>query len=173
MESLQYPIGRFSYPKAYSNDELAGWVSDIKRFPAAFRSQVEAMTDEQLDQSYRPDGWTARQVIHHVPDSHLNAYCRFKLVLTEDSPTIKPYLEDRWANLDDTKLTPPATSLQLLDALHERWGILLDQMLPSDFDKYYVHPEYGRQYKLGAACKLYAWHGKHHLAHLKVITDQA
>ncbi|NND31821.1 MAG: putative metal-dependent hydrolase, partial [Saprospiraceae bacterium] len=126
---------------------------------------------EQLDTTYRPGGWNARQVIHHVPDSHLQAYSRFKLVLTEESPTIKPYHEDRWASLEDTFQTPVEISLNLLEALHYRWVKLLESMAVDDFDLYYIHPEYGKKYALGAVCKLYAWHGKHHLAHLSLIKN--
>ena len=169
MDQLKYPIGKFSFPDSFTDHDLKEWISEIKGFPQRFAAKARTLSKEHLKASYRPGGWTTRQVIHHVPDSHLNAYCRFKWVLTEDSPTIKPYFEDRWAALPDTMKTPIETSLQLLLALHERWSNLLSAMNRSDFDKYYVHPEYGRQYSLGSVCKLYAWHGKHHLGHLLLV----
>lgn len=171
MEALQYPIGKFEYPQLYTKQDIQGWIDDIEACPGHYRNLVESMTDEELDTPYRPGGWTAKQVIHHVPDSHLQAYCRFKWVLTEDSPTIKPYHEDLWANLPDTALTPVSISLDLLQAVHHRWVTLMRNMPLEAFDRFYIHPEYGKQYALGAVCKLYAWHGKHHLAHLKLIKE--
>ena len=172
MQDLKYPIGKFNYPKSYSEQELRTWIDEIRNIPSAFAAKARSLSVEELGTPYRDGGWTARQVIHHVPDSHLNAYCRFKLVLTEDSPTIKPYFEDRWAELPDSTDTPIESSLQMLSALHERWSILLRAMNRSDFDKYYVHPEYGQKYTLGAVCKLYSWHGKHHLGHLSLIKPE-
>ncbi len=169
IEKLKYPIGRFKMPSEFSTAEIEGWIKDITELPEKFSTMALSLTDGQLDTPYRPGGWTGRQVIHHLPDSHLNAYCRFKWVLTEDSPEIKPYFEDRWAELADTTQTPIETSLQLLTALHERWSILLGTMSQSDFKKYYVNPEYGKKYALGAVCKLYAWHGNHHLGHLGLL----
>ncbi len=169
MDTLKYPIGKFVFTDQFTREEIESWIEDIAAAPLAFRQVAEGMSDEQLNTPYRPGGWTARQVLHHIPDSHMQAYCRFKLVLTEDSPTIKPYLENLWAELNDTRLTPVSVSLDLLEALHRRWVILMRQMATSDFDRYYIHPQYGKNYPLGAVCKLYAWHGKHHLAHLKLI----
>ena len=169
MENLKYPIGKYTYPQTYTEAQLRQWINEISQAPESYRKLVNRMSVDDLATPYRPGGWTGRQVIHHVSDSHLQAYARFKLVLTEDSPTIKPYHEDRWATLADTRETPVSISVDLLEALHHRWVKLLRSMTAKDFDKYYIHPEYGKQYALGAVCKLYAWHGKHHLAHLDII----
>ncbi|MBK8506778.1 MAG: putative metal-dependent hydrolase [Saprospiraceae bacterium] len=171
MENLQYPIGKYEFPESFTKNDIEGWINDIAQAPELYRKLAERMTEAQMETAYRPGGWTARQVLHHVPDSHIQAYGRFKLVLTEDSPTIKPYHEDLWAQLPDTQLTPISVSLSLLDALHQRWVVLMQNMKPSDFEKIYIHPQYGKKYPLGAVCKLYAWHGRHHLAHLQIILD--
>lgn len=173
MDTLKYPIGKFSYPEQFTEQEINQWIDDIAAAPKAYQELIASFSNDEIETPYRPGGWTARQVIHHVPDSHLQAYCRFKWVLTEENPTIKPYHEDLWANLADTAETPINVSLSLLDALHTRWVILLRSMDIADFDRYYVHPQYGKKYALGAVCKLYAWHGNHHLAHLKLIKEQA
>lgn len=173
MEALQYPIGKFSFPEQYSPQDIEGWIDSIEKAPGLYRGLVENMTDEELASPYRPGGWTARHVLHHVPDSHMQAYSRFKWVLTEESPTIKPYHEALWAELPDTMHTPVSISLNLLAALHHRWVVLMRQMDIADFDRFYVHPQYGKKYPLAAACKLYAWHGDHHLAHLKLIKSDA
>jgi len=169
MIALQFPIGKFEYPQTFSPEDVNGWIEDIADVPQLYRQLVDSMSEKELDTPYRPGGWTARQVIHHVPDSHLQAYSRFKWVLTEESPTIKPYHEDLWAELADTQITPVSVSLDMLEAVHHRWVVLMQNMQQADFDRYYIHPEYGKQYALGAVCKLYAWHGQHHLAHLKLI----
>lgn len=165
----QYPIGPFNYPDQFSFEEVQDWISEIAEVPEKYKTVAGRLSESQWDTAYREGGWTARQVIHHVPDSHMQAYTRFKWVLTEGETTIKPYYEDRWATLPDTSLTPVSVSLQLLESIHTRWTILMRNLNPEDFDKCYIHPEYGRRYALGAVCKLYAWHGKHHLAHLHII----
>ena len=136
--------------------------------PAKFRAAAEALTESQLDTPYRPGGWTARQVIHHVPDSHLNAYTRFKLALTEDEPVIKPYNEAAWAGLIDSATTPVQTSLTMLDALHDRWVRLLQAMSCDDFARAFRHPDLGLV-RLEQNLALYAWHGRHHTAHLASV----
>ena len=130
------------------------------------RKAAAGLTPKQLDAPYRPGGWTVRQVLHHVPDSHLNAYIRFKLALTEDTPTIKPYYEARWANLADTRKTAVETSLALLENLHARWVTLLRLMQPKDFARTYFHPDHGKALTLDWALAMYAWHGSHHVAHI-------
>ncbi len=172
MEDLQYPIGKFSYPTEFTSADIEQWIADIEKLPETFNIVAGSMSEDELNTRYRPDGWTSRQVIHHVADSHMNAYVRFKWVLTEESPTIKAYFEDRWAELQDTQDTPITTSLTLLTTLHERWVALMRSLTFEDFHKFYVHPEYGKQYTLGAAAKLYAWHGKHHLAHLQIVKGE-
>jgi len=165
---LRFPTGRFQRPAELDTDARARAIESIAATPARLREAVRGLSDSQIETPYRPGGWTVRQLVHHVPDSHLNAYVRFKLALTEDAPTIKPYDEARWAELPDTKLVPIATSLTLLDAVHERWVALLRAMQPSDFARTLVHPETGRQ-RLDQMLALYAWHGAHHVAHITTL----
>ena len=141
-------------------------IADIAAAPAAMRTAVRGLNDGQLDTPYRPGGWTVRQVVHHVPDSHMNAYTRFKLALTEDTPTIKPYDEGKWAETPDGKSALVEESLTLLDALHKRWLIVLTSMQPSDFLRKLNHPEWDAPLSLDAMLALYAWHGRHHAAHI-------
>ena len=135
--------------------------------PATLRALTAGRSDVELDTPYRPQGWTVHQVVHHVPDSHMNALIRFKLALTEDTPTIKPYDEARWAQLPDATQTPVDVSLALLDALHRRWVVVLRAMSPTDFERSFMHPEHGRTMSLDQALALYAWHGTHHLGHVR------
>jgi uncharacterized damage-inducible protein DinB len=164
MADLQYPIGRFSYPDSTTPEQRQAWILEIARAPRELRAAVAGLSPQQLDTPYRPGGWTARQVAHHVPDSHMNAFTRFKLALTEDQPTIKPYDEARWAVLPDTAL-PVEPSLDLLDALHVRWVRLLEAMSEQDYQRTFVHPESGAL-RLDQYLALYAWHGRHHVAHV-------
>ncbi len=166
LERLKYPVGRPDIPNIVSPDLFDGLIGVLEAFPAKLRAATEHLSDEQLDTPYRPGGWTVRQVVHHCPDSHVNAYIRFKLALTEDFPTIKPYLEDRCALLPDTQLTPVRVSLDLLDALHTRWTILLRALSPADWERGYVHPEVQRRFTLAQVLVMYAWHSRHHLAHV-------
>src|ERR1043166_2108256 len=140
---LRYPIGKFEFAGPLSESEREACIARIEEAPAKMRAAVAGLNQEQLDTPYRPEGWTVRQVIHHVPDSHLNSYCRFKLALTEEEPTIKPYQEDRWALLSDSRSTPIDVSLNLLEALHDRWIVLLRSLEPDDFRKTFRHPEIG------------------------------
>ena len=172
MKNLQYPIGRFERPEHHSMDDVQGWIKDIQSLPADFEPFARSLNAAELESTYRPGGWTARQVIHHISDSHLQAYVRFKWVLTEDSPTIKAYHEDRWAALADSKFGDIDAPLRLLSAIHVRWYQLLKVMEPNDFLKCYHHPETHKDFPLGTVCKLYAWHGRHHLAHLQLIKQQ-
>jgi uncharacterized damage-inducible protein DinB len=137
------------------------------------RAAVTGLTDAQLDTPYRPGGWTVRQVVHHVPDSHMNAYTRFKLALTEDVPTIKPYDEAKWAELDDSKSKMVEHSLALLEALHARWVFLLERLKPADFDRKLNHPEWDAPMTLDMLLALYAWHGKHHVAHVTELRKRS
>lgn len=162
---LRFPTGKFQRPAGLDAAGRATAIDAIAAAPARLREAVRGLTDAQIETPYRPDGWTVRQVVHHVPDSHLNAYCRFKLALTENEPTIKPYEENLWAELADTKVVPIATSLTLLEAVHERWVALLRAMTPADFGRQLVHPESGRQ-SLDQMLALYAWHSGHHVAHV-------
>ncbi len=165
MEDLRYPIGQFEHDGAVSRDELAGWIDEIAALPSAMREAVSGLSEAQLDTPYRPDGWTIRQVVHHVPDSHMNAYIRCKWAVTEDEPTIKAYYEDRWAELDDGRTSPIEPSLQLLDAVHARWAILLRTFTPELWQRRFKHPESGVQ-QLDRMIGMYVWHGKHHVAHI-------
>jgi len=165
MSDLQYPIGKFKYNGAPTEDEKQSLLDDISQTPAKLRAAVQELSDAQLDTPYRPGGWTVRQVVHHVPDSHLNSYIRFKLALTEDDPTIKPYAEDRWAELADTKATPIEVSLTLLDSLHDRWVRLMRSFTAEEWQRTFRHPALGPM-TLEKTLALYAWHGKHHVAHI-------
>jgi len=165
MEDLRYPVGRHQRPQSLTAEQRRDAIDAIAAAPTLLRSAVSGLDDRQLDTPYRPDGWTVRQVVHHVPDSHLNAYTRFKLALTEDTPTIKPYDEAKWARLEDSRSTPIATSLALLDAVHDRWIRVLRAMSPSDFARTLNHPENGTM-NLDQLLALYEWHGKHHVAHV-------
>ena len=167
MSDLQYPIGQFTWPDTTTAEQRQTWIREIARTPRELRAAVGALTPEQIDTPYRPGGWTARQVAHHVPDSHMNAFIRFKLGLTENQPTIKPYDEARWALLADAAL-PVEPSLDLLEALHQRWVGLLESMSERDFQRTFVHPESGA-WRLDQYLAQYAWHGRHHVAHIRSI----
>jgi hypothetical protein len=160
MDDLRYPIGRFE-----GKGELPQWIDEIAAAPSNLRAAVKGLTPQQLDTPYRPGGWTVRQVVHHVPDSHLNSYVRFRLALTEDEPTIKPYDEERWAGLVDARTAPVEVSLALLESLHERWVLLLRSLTPADWQRTFRHPELG-VVTLERSAGLYAWHGRHHVAHI-------
>lgn len=171
MTDPRYPIGKFHYDGPLSEDQKRALLDDIAQTPDKFRAAVRGLSDAQLDTPYREGGWTVRQVIHHVPDSHMNSYMRFKLALTENDPTIKPYAEDRWAELADTKATPPEVSLTLLDSLHDRWVRLLRSLKPEEWKRTFRHPELGSM-TLERTLALYAWHGKHHVAHIAELRKQ-
>lgn len=166
LEQLKYPIGRFVAPAVVPPQLRDALISVLEAFPARLRSATDRLSDAQLDTPYRPGGWRVRQVIHHCADSHVNAYVRFKVALTEDFPTIKPYPEALCAELADYKLTPPRVSVDLLESLHQRWTILLRAMETDDWKRGYVHPEYNKRCELSEALALYAWHCQHHLAHI-------
>jgi uncharacterized damage-inducible protein DinB len=165
-DDLRYPIGPFQYQGEPEQRLREQWIEEIAAAPASLRSIVLGLSPQQLDTPYRPQGWTVRQVVHHVPDSHLNAYTRFKLALTEDVPVIRPYEEARWAELPDARTAPIDWSLNLLENLHHRWVLLLRQLSPADFRRRFMHPEQGRPFELQESLALYAWHGRHHVAHI-------
>lgn len=167
---LRYPIGRFERPGSSTTADRAARIANIKALPERMRGAVRGLSEAQLDTPYRPDGWTVRQLVHHVADSHLNAVCRLKLALTEETPTIKPYDEARWAELPDARL-PIEVSLQLLDALHARWGVVMDGLTPADFARHYRHPESGEQ-TIDTLLALYDWHGRHHTAHITALRQR-
>ncbi|HXJ86847.1 MAG TPA: bacillithiol transferase BstA [Candidatus Binatia bacterium] len=165
MDDLRFPVGKFHYDGTPSSEQKHVFLEQIAQTPAKLRGAVAGLAEAQLDTPYRPDGWTVRQVVHHVPDSHLNSYVRFKLALTEDDPTIKTYAEDRWAELADSKATPIEVSLTLLDSLHNRWVRLLRSLTPEEWKRTFRHPELGPM-TLEKTLALYAWHGRHHVAHI-------
>jgi uncharacterized damage-inducible protein DinB len=162
---LRYPIGKFQWPESVSAQDRVGLIETIASAPARLREAVAGLSEDQFDTPYREGGWTVRQVVHHVPESHMNSYIRFKLALTETEPVVKPYDEDAWARLPDVAATPVEVSLQLLDSLHRRWVILLRGLKDSDWKKQFRHPEIGLV-SLESNLALYAWHGDHHIAHI-------
>ena len=171
MEHLKYPVGKFEYGKSYTSHDNKKHISIIEEFPKELKALVFQLTPDLLDKTYRQEGWTARQVIHHIADSHLNAYIRVKLMLTEDAPVIKPYKEDLWAKLEDVKNTPVEVSLTMLESVHQRLVNLLKTLSEKDLERKYIHPEYNREFKLNELLALYAWHGKHHYGHLQIILN--
>jgi len=166
IEKLRYPIGEFNPKDSYTAEEISNNVLTIENFPVKLQIEVKDLADEQLDTCYRAGGWTLRQVVHHVVDSHINSYVRFKLTLTEDTPTIKPYYEARWAELPEAKSAPINLSLPLLDALHKRWVAMLINIAPEQMQRKFHHPESGNDIALDELIHLYAWHSNHHLAHI-------
>ena len=164
MTDLSYPIGKFTYDSDVTPGKRTAWIRQIAEAPAAIRAAIDVLSGEQLDRPYRPGGWTVRQLVHHVADSHMNGLIRVKLALTEDSPTIKPYAQQHWANLPDAKL-PIELSLRILDGVHERLDAIVSALTPDDYAKTFVHPENGLT-RLDNWVQLYAWHSRHHVAHI-------
>jgi uncharacterized damage-inducible protein DinB len=167
---LRYSIGCFEWRGENSEDDRRRYLDEIEQMPAHLRAAVAGLSEEQLDTPYRPGGWTVRQVVHHVPDSHVNSYARFRLALTEDEPTIKPYDESRWAELTDARTAPIEVSLAFLESLHRRWVLLL-RLSPADFARRFRHPELGAV-SLDRYLALYAWHGRHHVAHVLSLRER-
>ncbi len=168
---LRYPVGEFSFPESVSGQELAVFIHQIAETPARMRQAVAGLSDTQLDTPYRPGGWTVRQVAHHVPDSHINSYMRFRLALTEDDPVIKPYEEARWAELPDARSMPVEPSLALLENLHARWVPLLRSLSDAEWKRSFRHPALG-PVRLEQNAALYAWHGRHHVAHITRLRER-
>jgi uncharacterized damage-inducible protein DinB len=171
MEDLRYPIGKFSFDNALTPEHLRESIAQIAVAPARLRAAVEGLSNEQLEAPYRPGGWTVRQVVHHLPDSHLNAYIRIRFALTEEQPTIKPYDENLWAALPDARTAPIEISLSLLEALHRRWSLLLGSLTPADLARTFRHPEIGLM-TVEKNIALYAWHGRHHVAHITGLRER-
>ena len=161
----RYPIGKFDSKAPVDPADRPMLIQQIAEAPGHLRAAVKGLNDEQLNTPYRPEGWTVRQVAHHLPDSHMNAYIRWKLALTETQPPIKPYAENLWAELTDAKTLAVEPSLQLMDSLHSRWVAFLKSLKPEDFDRTFVHPEHGVR-MIGSLLPLYAWHGRHHVAQI-------
>ncbi|HYL76863.1 MAG TPA: putative metal-dependent hydrolase [Bryobacteraceae bacterium] len=168
---LRYPVGKFQFPETVSPDERAKFVAEIAEAPFRLREVVKGLGDAELDTPYRPGGWTVRQVVHHVPDSHINSYIRFRWALTEEEPTIKAYHEDRWAELPDARTAPVEVSLKLLESLHSRWVGLLRSLTDEDWKRTFRHPSLGLL-RLEQNAALYAWHGRHHVAHIAALRER-
>ena len=171
IEQFKYPIVQFEHEGKISNGDVQNWINEIAALPGKLRITVEGLPDEQLDTAYRPEGWTVRQVVHHIADSHLNSIIRFKLTLTEDTPTITTYFEDRWAELADYRLMPLESSWSFIASLHKRWVILLRALDENDLSKEFMHPDSGRV-DLARNIGIYAWHGRHHLAHITSLIER-
>ena len=168
LTTLKYPIGRYEPPAFISEEQLQLWIEELSQFPQQLKESTKSLTEEDLELTYRPDGWTVRQVINHLADSHINAYTRFHLTLTEEKPTIRPYFEDRWAELLDGKTVAIEISIAILKAIHERLVFLLGSLKPDKFNRTYIHPETQKEYTMGYLLGNYAWHGRHHLAHIEL-----
>lgn len=164
-EQMKYPTGKFAPPVAYTNDDLRKWATVIEEFPAKLSHAVMGLTQAQLDTPYRTGGWTLRQVVHHVADSHINSLMRFKWALTEQNPTIKPYEEADWALLPDYKM-PVESSLKIIEGVHQHWAVLLESFTENEWERTFLHPQSGATMHLKKALALYAWHSNHHLAHI-------
>ncbi|UII19291.1 YfiT family bacillithiol transferase [Fulvivirga ligni] len=169
LEQLKYPIGHF---KPTDDSDLTEFFDRISTLPERLKNVVESLSETQLDTPYRPDGWTVRQVVHHIGDSHANAYIRFKWTLTEDEPLIKAYDEQKWAEIFDTKEAPVSMSLSFIDALHAKWAYLLKGLNEDSLNKAYIHPDGNKRVPLRIAAQMYAWHGDHHLAHITSLMER-
>lgn len=170
MENLKFPIGQFRVPYSYSAALTTQSIDSIEAFPILLKSEVQHLSTKKLNTTYRPGGWTIRQVVHHCADSHMNSYMRFKLALTEDNPTIKPYFEHLWADLVDGKNMPVEPSLKIIEGLHEKWAKLLRNLSKEELLKTFIHPEQDKEISLRENIAFYAWHCRHHLAHIRLVT---
>lgn len=169
---LRYPIGKFEHKGEVSREQRSEWLAVLAGQPARLRAAVNGLDDGQLDTPYRDGGWTVRQVVHHVADSHINSFFRFKLALTEELPTIKPYEEQLWAELADGRTMPVEVSLKLVEATHERWLVLLESLTDEQWKRAFIHPAYGNTQTLEYALGTYAWHGNHHIAHITTLRER-
>ncbi len=168
---LRYPIGKFTWEENVTDKRRGELIGQIEEAPSNLRTAVKGLSENQLNTSYRDGGWTVRQVVHHLADSHMNAYVRFKLALTEKGPTVKPYNQEDWAELRDAKTAPVDLSLTLLESLHQRWVLMLNSMKPADFAREFLHPEHG-ELTLDKNLALYPWHGRHHVAHITSLRER-
>ncbi|MFC3561311.1 YfiT family bacillithiol transferase [Pedobacter jamesrossensis] len=166
LEQLKYPIGQFAMPEVFDERQEKIWISEIESLPNQIKKATEHLSEQELNQTYRPDGWTLRQVVHHIPDSHMNAYIRFKQAITEEIPVIRPYHEERWAETEEAKNGDIQMSIDLLVALHQRWVAFLKTLTIEDYQRKYIHPAQGKELTLANMLGMYAWHGKHHLTHI-------
>lgn len=166
LEVLKYPIGKIEVPQNIASDDIKKWITDISELPGKLNKAVRPLSKKQLDTPYRPEGWTLKQLIHHIADSHMSGLLRFKWALTEDEPTIKAFDEKAFADLYDSKLAPVEISLDFISALHGKWVILMENMSNADFEKTFVHPGSGHRFTLKESLANYSWHSRHHYAHL-------
>ena len=167
LEKLKFPIGKYIPNKKTNAKTVEQWIAEIEQFPDLLESITKNLTVEELNYKYRPNGWTVKQVVHHCADSHINSYIRFKLALTEEKPAIRPYFEDRWAELNDSQNDDITSSIALLKATHRKWVEILKNLSAHDLQKKFMHPEHGTVFNLAETIGNYAWHGNHHLAHVK------
>ena len=172
LEQLKYPVGKYRYPAEADDQTISGWVTVIEKLPESMRALVENLSYDSLDWIYRPGGWTIKQVVHHVADSHMNSFIRFKLAMTEDNPTIRPYMEGDWAQLADGDNFEIQHSLDILEGLHARMVLLFNSMSDEDWNRIFFHPEYDKSLTLKWMLGLYAWHSDHHLAHIKQAIEK-
>lgn len=168
---LRYPVGQFDWNGPLTAAQREAFIKEIEDTPIRLRNAVKGLNDEQLATPYRPDGWTVRQVVHHLPDSHVNSYMRFKLAATEERPMIRTYHEERWAELDDGRNGPIEVSLLFLEALHRRWVLFLRSLTDEDLQRTFKHPEWG-EVTMEKAIAMYAWHGRHHVAHITSLRER-
>lgn len=168
MDHLRFPIGKFNMPSEFSEETVSKWISEIKSFPQRLKQAISNFTTEDFQNTYRPEGWTAAQVIHHCADSHLHAYIRTKLALTEDSPVVKPYEESDWAKMPDAMQLDVTSSVALLESLHHRWVETLSPLDAASRERTYFHPQHQKTFPVNYLIGLYAWHGNHHLAHVNL-----
>jgi len=169
LDNLKFPIGKFHYSGASTREERSTWTADIAALPDQLEEVLASFSPEEIETPYRPEGWCAREVVHHLADSHMNAVVRLKLALTEENPIVKPYAEARWALLSDTQELPLDASLSMLKGMHLKWAHLLNSLSPADWSRTYYHPEQKKEVSLDELVALYAWHGKHHLGHIKLV----
>jgi len=170
-DQRRFPIGPFEPRSGFTPEERQGFIAEIEALPGSIRKLVSDLPEDVLDRPYRDGGWTVRQVVHHIPDSHLQGYIRFKLALSEDVPTIKTYVQAAWGEMEDARSGPVEPSLALLDGLHRRWGFFLRTVSEEDFRRTYRHPDMG-ELSLETTLQLYAWHGRHHLGHIRLVVGR-
>ena len=168
LKKLQYPIGEFKLPDIINNEDINSWINDIDKFPSELKKLTSNLSTVELNWKYRAGGWTIRQIVHHCADSHINSYVRFKLTLTEDLPTIRPYYEDRWAEVSDSLEYDIQNSLDILTALHNKWVKLLRRLSSEELNREFIHPEQTNRISLKENIGIYAWHSNHHLEHIKL-----
>lgn len=169
LPKYRYPVGKFEEPEVITKDDIKAYTNTLRELPNVLRLALKDVTDEQLDTPYRNYGWNIRQVIHHLADSHMNSFCRFKLALTETNPTIKPYIESLWADMPDAKVLPIEPSLGIIEGVHFRWVHLLSGLHSSDYSRIYTHPEHNKIFRLDTTLAMYAWHSRHHFGHVNNV----